>query len=123
MNQALCGPSARGYDAEGRRVETVLRLGALGGEWKRMTYNQHGDLSEEESARDSKELSIDDQGCVVATSEPSTRKTPSSEARFSYQYDGLGNWIERVISSRYQADKPFAASSVDRRSLTYYPAS
>ena len=110
------------YDAEGRRVETVVRLGALGGSWTTMAYNEHGDLSEERSAHDSKKLSLDDQGHMVEPSEPSTRKTPVSEARFSYQYDEQGNWIERVISSRHEPDGPFAVSSVDRRSLTYYPA-
>jgi YD repeat-containing protein len=110
------------YDAEGRRVETLIRLGALGGSRRRMTYNQLGDLSEEESAFDSKELSIDDQGRVVETSEPSTRKTPSCGAQFSYQYDEHGNWTERVISGRTEPDKPLTVSSMDRRSLTYHSA-
>jgi YD repeat-containing protein len=110
------------YDAEGHRVETVFRLGALGGSWKTMAYNEHGDLSEERSADDSKGLSVDDQGHMVEASEPSTGKAPISEARFSYQYDEHGNWIERVISSRHEPDKPFVVSSVDRRSLAYYPA-
>jgi len=109
------------YDAEGHRVETVDRLGAFRGEWKTMAYNEHGNLREEKSVRDSKELSIDDQGRVVEPSEPSTRIRPMSEARFSYQYDEQGNWIERVISSRTEAEKPFAVSSVDRRNVTYYP--
>jgi YD repeat-containing protein len=110
------------YDAEGHRVESVIRLGALGGSWKTMAYNEHGDLTEEKSAHDSREFSVDVQGHMVQPSEPPSRKTPITEARFSYQYDDQGNWIERVISSRPEAEKPPAVSSVDRRSLTYYPA-
>jgi hypothetical protein len=110
------------YDAEGHRVETVVRLGALGGSWTTMAYNEHGDLTEEKSAHDSKELSVDDQGHMVEPNEPSPRKMPISEARFCYQYDEHGNWVERVISTRSDPDKPFTVSSVDRRSLTYYPA-
>jgi hypothetical protein len=86
-----------------------------------MAYNEHGDLAEEKSAHDSKEFSVDDQGHMVQPSEPSTPKTPISEARFSYQYDEQGNWIERVISSRPEAEKPFAVSSLERRSLSYSP--
>lgn len=110
------------YDAEGHRVETVTYLGTIGGERKTMAYNEHGDLSEEKSSRTFKQLSIDDQGRIVEASEASTSEAPSSEARFSCQYDAYGNWIERVISSCPQPDKPFAVCSVDRRSLTYYPA-
>jgi YD repeat-containing protein len=110
------------YDAEGHRVETVVRLGALGGSWTTMAYNEHGDVSEEKSGHDSKELSVDDQGHMVEPSEPATRKSRISEGRFSYKYDEHGNWIERVISVRFEPDKPFTVSSVDRRSLTYYPA-
>jgi hypothetical protein len=103
-------------------VETVVRLGALSGERRMMAYNQHGELSEEKSIHDSKELSINDKRRVFEPSEASKRNTPSSETRFSCQYDKHGNWIERVISSRQGPDKPFTVSSVDRRSLTYYPA-
>jgi hypothetical protein len=59
---------------------------------------------------------------MVEPSEPTTRKSRISEGRFSYQYDEHGNWIERVISGRFEPDKSFTVSSVDRRSLTYYPA-
>jgi YD repeat-containing protein len=113
---------AHRYDAEGHQVETVVRLGALGGSWQTMAYNEHGDLSEEKSVHDSKELSVDDQGHLVQAGQSSTRKTPISEARFSYQYDEQGNWIERVISTRPDAEKPFAVSTVDRRSAAYYSA-
>jgi hypothetical protein len=110
------------YDAEGHRVETVLRVGTVSVERKIMTYNRHGDLSEEKSVHDSKLPSIDDQGRVVERSGPSARKTPSSEAQFSYQYDEHGNWIERVVSTRQEPNKPFTVCGVERRSLSYYPA-
>lgn len=107
------------YDNEGHRVETISRMGAFDNGRKKMTYNQHGDLSEMQSTRDSKEIGIDDEGRVVEPSEP--RRAHNSEARYSYQYDEHGNWIERVISIRREPDKPFTVSSVDRRSLTYFP--
>jgi hypothetical protein len=108
------------YDNEGHRIETVSRLGTFDNEREIMAYNQHGDVSETQSARDSKEISIDDEGRVVEPAEP--RRAHNFEARYSYQYDEHGNWIERVISIGWESDKPFTVSSVDRRSLTYFPA-
>ena len=110
------------YDDEGRRVETVSRMGTLGGERKTMTYNQHGDVSEEKSTHDSREIAIDDEGHVVEPNESPSSRARTSEARYSYRYDEHGNWTERAISIRQGPDKPFTDSTVDRRRLTYYPA-
>lgn len=106
------------YDNEGHRIETVSRMGVFDNEREIMAYNQHGDVSETQSTRDSKEISIDLEGHVVEPQEP--RRPQNSEVRYSYQYDEHGNWTERVISIRREPDKPCTISSVDRRSLTYF---
>jgi YD repeat-containing protein len=108
------------YDNEGHLVETVSHMGTFDNELKKMAYNQHGDVSETQSTCDSREISIDDEGRVVEPDEP--RRTHNSQARYSYQYDEHGNWIERFISIGGEPDKPFTVSSVDRRILTYFPA-
>jgi len=110
------------YDAEGRRVETAFHFGALGGERRTTAYNDHGDLSEEKTYRNARELSIDDQGRIAGGENLTTNEAPSYEARSSYQYDEHGNWIERVVSGRSQPDQPFVECSLERRSLTYHPA-
>ena len=108
------------YDNEGHCVETISRMGIFDNERKKMAYNQHGDVSETQSTRDSKEIGIDDEGHVVEPSEP--HRAHNSEARYSYRYDDHGNWTERVISIGREPDEPFTVSSVDRRSLSYFPA-
>lgn len=108
------------YDDEGHRIETVSRMGIFDNELKKMAYNQYGDVSETQSTRDSTEISIDDEGHVVDPDE--RRGTHNSEARYSYRYDDYGNWIERVISIGREPNRPLTVSTVDRRTLTYFPA-
>lgn len=110
------------YDSQGRRVETITSMGPSGFERKTMDYNDEGDLTEQILFRTFKTRHIDDQGRIVDSGESSIDEMPSSEARFSYQYDEHGNWIERIVSNRSQPDKPFAVCSVERRSLTYFTA-
>ncbi len=55
----------------------------------------------------------------VGAPQPASPPT-ESETRYTYQYDGYGNWIEQTISSRYTVTEPSQPSSTYRRTLTYY---
>jgi hypothetical protein len=110
------------YDAAGRRVETISSWGPLGEERRTMAYNEYGDLREEKLFRGTKEISIDGEGSIVPTREHPSAGEPSSEVRFSYEYDEYGNWIERVVSGRHGPEESFSVSSVERRRITYHPA-
>ena len=108
------------YDAEGRCVETRSTMAPFGGDRKTVTYNEHGDPSQESWYPEHKGSSIDEDGHLVEQVEPSTTKPFGVETRFSYTYDEQGNWTERATSSRQQPDQPYRVSSIDRRILTYY---
>jgi hypothetical protein len=42
---------------------------------------------------------------------------------FEYRYDAHGNWTERVVWNRLEPNPDFQRSNVERRAITYYPAS
>lgn len=106
------------YDEQGRRTETRSQLGPLGGHRKTVAYNDHGDQIEEVSECETREYAIDDQGRL---SDSSTKESVTrSEARFRYNYDTRGNWVEKVIEGRGGMDQDFAVSSIERRLLAYY---
>jgi hypothetical protein len=44
----------------------------------------------------------------------------NSEAHFTYQYDGHGNWTEKVTSNSSSAGAPFETTDTRRRTLTYF---
>jgi hypothetical protein len=39
--------------------------------------------------------------------------------RYDYRYDSHGNWTERVVSSRADAQSEFTRSNVEWRRITY----
>jgi len=115
------GPSRRQhcYDARGLRIETHTRMfGALGRDSKRMTYNPHGDQTEEISEYEQRDFSIDDRGRLSGgdTNESVSR----SEARFRYEYDVRGNWTKKVVEARSGAAAEFSLSSAEQRTIDYY---
>ena len=108
------------YDAEGRCVETRSTMAPFGEDRKTVTYNEHGDPSQESWYCEHKGSSIDEDGHLVEQVEPSNTRPVGSEVRFTYTYDEQSNWTERVTSIRQQPDQPYRVSSIDRRILTYY---
>lgn len=106
------------YDAEGRRIETRLAIGPLMDERRTMAYNEHADLILQRTASTHRDYGIDDEGRL---SEAPTREAAGgTEARFRYEYDARGNWVEKVTEYRPAAGEDFSTSSVERREVTYY---
>lgn len=106
------------YNEQGRRTETLSRMGPLGGNSKTMAYNEHGDQIEEVFEHEERDYGIDDEGRL---SDAPTRESASrSEARFRYDYDAHGNWVMKTVESRGGMDPDFTLSSVERRTLGYF---
>jgi len=114
------------YDSQDRLVRKEKRGGVLGLEISTISYNERGDKAEERttSAQDpdfGREYSLNEDGTMLPTGKASA-PTPQTEyvARYTYQYDGYGNWTEQAVSSRSNPDEPFAQVVSYRRVLTYY---
>ncbi|HXX20374.1 MAG TPA: hypothetical protein VEJ46_13300 [Candidatus Acidoferrum sp.] len=88
------------YDEQGRVVEISVGEARV---TKKM-YNEYGDVSEE----------------IETTSGDLAKFDPSKVARFKYEYDRFGNWVERTVSSQSEADQTEHTTSITRRLITYY---
>ena len=106
------------YDEQGRRTETRSQMGPLGGHRKTVAYNDHGDQIEEVFEHETREYGMDEQGRL--SERPTKETVRRSEARFRYNYDTHGNWVEKVIEGRGGVDQEFIVSSIERRLLAYY---
>lgn len=106
------------YDEHGRRSETRSQLGPLGKNRKTVVYNDHGDQTEEVFEHETREYGMDEQGRL--SDSPTKESARRSEARFRYNYDTSGNWVEKVIEGRGGAAEDFTVTSVERRTLAYY---
>ena len=85
-------------DDQGRVIEKHSRFGPSEEEITRITYNDHGDEAEQ----------------IETTSNP--RSSPAQfDARLGYQYDNLGNWAERTVSSPLSANQSSKTWSIERR--------
>jgi YD repeat-containing protein len=82
------------YDELGRRIATVRRLFGLSEEREQYRYDDRGTRAE-----------------VV---------TDRWRTRFTYKYDGQGNWIERLASGCSEQNPDFTPGSIDRREIAYY---
>lgn len=95
------------YDAAGREIEVDRRRGdGLGGERRTFTYNDRGDVVQEQIVVNDGMLSE-----VAALREWTER--------FAYEYDLHGNWIERRTETILKTGGS-GISTVDRRELVYY---
>jgi hypothetical protein len=108
------------YNDQGRRVETRFKIGPLSEDRKELVYNAYGDQVEELSDHRSREYNVDDEGRLADA--PSKERLSRSEARFSYDYDALGNWVKKTIESRSDMEQPFTLSSIEQRTISYYVA-
>lgn len=107
------------YNDDGRRVETRCGMGPLGGDVKKMAYNEHGDPIEEIHECEQREFGMDDQGRL--SDMPIKERVIRSETRIRYEYDTHGNWVLKTVESRGGNEQDFTVSSVERRTLTYFP--
>lgn len=96
------------YDSAGRLIHVDRKI--FNGEEQIDTIcNEHGDKESETTLS------------VPPTSETAEQPEPSySQTRYSYQYDDHGNWTEQTMEVSSSRDTTFHASTVMKRSLTYY---
>ncbi len=106
------------YDEQGRRIESRGSMGPLGGDCKRMTYNEQGDLSEEFTEYEQREYNVDEAGRLSDV--PASQQASRSEARLHYDYDERGNWLRKTIEARAGTSQDFALSSVEQRTICYF---
>jgi YD repeat-containing protein len=102
------------YDAEGRLTEKHAHLGPSMEIVSKIAYNDHSDKTEEETMTiGDPNPSNDGQPSEVSSG---ARASQESKMRYSYKYDGFGNWTEQRTSSAASADD----ANVIRRTLIYY---
>jgi len=113
------------YDAQGHIGKAAIE-GMLGTFTRTYTYNEQGDVVEENTilARDTRipvgvSFNVSDTGEIIPPKPPSEWPSDpgfgaSSDVRYSYKYDDQGNWTEKTVTY-YQPP-----SITNRRELTYY---
>jgi hypothetical protein len=123
-NAFATGESGYRYDSQGRVVEKHRTGGVFGDELTKITYNDHGDVSEEASVRIETpdwgtEFGMDEVGNMVPVSESKKPEPSQTETRYTYEYDAQGNWTKKTMSVRQQQGE-FKASTIINRTLSYY---
>jgi hypothetical protein len=106
------------YDESGRRVETRLRMGLLGGDIQTMVYNDRGDRIAEISQHETREYGIDDKGQLADV--PLKESITRSEVRIRYDYDAKGNWTRKMVETGADDDQQFTECSIERRTIEYF---
>jgi YD repeat-containing protein len=104
------------YDAKGRVLEQVRRMGRLSEERTTYRYDDHDNKIEEIMESRGRSAQGDEKGEVRFEEEKPRRQ----EYRFDYDYDPHGNWIARVASYRIDPAADFQRSNVERRTIEYY---
>ncbi len=105
------------YDAKGRMVGRLRRMGTLGEEHATYRYEDDRDEPTEETIENrSREAGLDDNGTVNYTAD----RVNLQHNRFEYRYDAHGNWTERVVWYRLEPNPDFQRSNVERRAITYH---
>ena len=116
------------YDNEGRVTERRRTGGAFGDEVTVTTYNDHGDKASESTTRVmnadvGRVYSVTEAGTILPTGQPQPAQPAETyETRYTYHYDGHGNWTEQTTVARSDPGTggPFAPDNIVRRKLTYY---
>jgi antitoxin component YwqK of YwqJK toxin-antitoxin module len=104
------------YDAKGHLIERRTCTGQLGDHRSAFCYDDHGNPIEETDQHTSREMQMDETGNLHPTKENSHKQ----HVRFEYRYDDHGNWTERIVWNRWEANPNFERSNVERREITYY---
>lgn len=114
------------YDNESRVVEKHVRVGFSQETITKIAYNDHGDEMEEIGTtygdlNQPKEPKGGDGGKPSSDAPDSHSAAPKSNiVRFGYQYDSVGNWIEKTVSSPSGANESIRTWSITHRAITYY---
>lgn len=106
------------YDAQGRMVERLRRMGTLGEDRATYRYEDRDEPIEETTEHRSREAGLDENGVVRYTAD----RVNMQHNRFEFTYDAHGNWTERVVWYRLEPNPGFQRSNVERRAITYHPA-
>jgi hypothetical protein len=107
------------YDARGRLIERMDRMGSLGECRTTYRYQDHDDPIEEISESRQREADADENGAMQYTSD----RLSVQHNRFEYRYDARGNWTERIVSIQFEQNTAFQRSNVERRVMTYHAGS
>jgi YD repeat-containing protein len=104
------------YDRHGRVLERTDRMGTLSEDRITYRYDDRDNPIEEINEDQSREMGLDPDGTPRARNETVRRQS----RRLEYQYDGEGNWTERIASNRLDPNPIFQRSAIERRQITYY---
>lgn len=103
------------YDAKGRRIQSVRRMGALSEERVSVRYDDFDNPVEEVRSEASREMRMEN-GAVKTEDQ----RSHVQHVAFEYQYDAYGNWTERIVSQRMEANEDDRPSNIERRAITYH---
>jgi len=104
------------YDERGRRIGSIGSMGGMSADHTTWYYDAYDNPLRQIDEQKSHEINVDESGNL----QPSNEKSSRSEVRFDYKFDKHGNWIERVVSVRYESNTEFQRSNIERREITYY---
>src|SRR5438552_7321804 len=85
------------YDEQDRRIETSSNIAPNDLDQQTFAYNDHGDVISQISESSHSEYSFGEEGGL--TPKPDSTRSNRSETQFRYQYDSLGNWIEKIVEN------------------------
>ena len=95
-----------GYDGQGHLLEKEMYWGAFGGQRKTMSYNEMGDLKEEQ--------------VVPLPGEVVLHEEIPWSTHYSYEYDTQGNWTSRTEQTRRLDSGLVTHPGVTKRTLKYW---
>ena len=104
------------YDANGRVVERIMRMGNLSEDHTTFQYDDFDNPTSEACESIRREIDVNDNGVATATQQ----ETRVHYHRFDYIYDARGNWVERTVLSRIPPQEDFRRSNIERRTIEYY---
>jgi hypothetical protein len=104
------------YDNQGRLVEKTSSMFNLGGDRTTFGYAEGNDPIEQICEQSSREANLDDGGSLQYTAE----KITTQYIRFDCRYDARGNWVEKTVSTRPDANAEFQPSNIMRRVIIYH---
>jgi len=101
------------YDDQNRRIETSSNVAPKDLDRETFAYNDHGDVISQISESSHNEYDFGKDGGLMP--KPDSTRSNRSEAQFRYQYDPLGNWIEKIVEN---PGGPIW--SIERRTISYF---
>src|SRR5439155_12508549 len=101
------------YDKRDRKIETSSSMAPNHIDQETFTYNDHDDVISQISESYHAEYTFGEEGGL--TPKPDSTRSHRSETQFRYQYDSLGNWIEKIVEN---PGGPIW--SIERRTISYF---